>query len=443
MPIRREFRTISRLAAPVVLTQVGSMMLGVVDLLMLGHYNKEALAGSALARVWLFGTLIIAQGVLLGLDPMISQGHGAGDRRRIGEALQSGVLLALLLTVPLTIGWSFTATCLRGLGVEDRLADLGHQYALARIPGISAYLLFGVLRSWLQGRGIMRPAMWIVFAANGLNVLFNWVLIYGEWGFPELGIRGAGLATTLTQGFMVLALLLVVRIFRLHEGAWHGWSKAAWQRMREVLRHGLPVGVQLGVEIWAFQIATLMAAEFGTDAVAAHAIALNLASISFMVPLGISIGVSARVGNLVGALRPADAQRSANIAIVMGAGVMAVAAAIFVLGRDALPRLYNGDPVVVALTAAILPIAAAFQLFDGVQVVAGGVLRGMGRTRPLAVIHFIAFYMIGLPVAWLLAFRAEWGVTGVWWGLCLGLASVAVGLVLWVLRRGPATLTTV
>ena len=212
--------------------------------------------------------------------------------------------------------------------------------------------------------------------------------------------------------------------------------------LREIFSLGLPVGVQLGLEMWAFQLATLFAGWLGEKQLAAHVVALNLASMSFMVPLGISMAAVTRVGNLLGAGRPEAAQRAAWVALAMGSGVMCVAAASFVLLRGWLPRGYTADLAVLAVTATLLPIAGAFQLFDGTQVVGGGILRGMGRTRPAAVFNLLGYYGLGLPVAYYLAFEAGMGVTGIWWGLTLGLMVVAVSLVLWVGVRGPASMRT-
>lgn len=440
MSLLDEYKIIRKLAIPVVATQLAAMMLGIVDTMMLGHFSTEALAASSVARVWVFGTVIIVQGLLLGLDPLISQAHGRGDREGLSNAFQGGLLLALALSIPLGIAWLYTADVLSALGVDADRSAMAGEYAIAQIPGIPFYLLFAVQRSWLQGRGIMQPAMWIVLFANVFNVIANWALVFGHLGLEPRGVTGAGYATALTQLFMGLGLVFFVIKFRLYANAWGPWTRRAWSEIRSVIRYGLPIGIQFGLEVWAFKIATLMSDSLGTNELAGHTIVLSLASVTFMVPMGISIGASTRIGNLVGAGEFQRAQVSTRATLYMGAVVMLVAAMILTLGRDYLPRLFNDDPGVLAAAATILPIAAAFQLFDGVQVVASGVLRGMGRTRILAVAHFIAFYILGLPLAAYLAFQRDWGLAGVWWGLCLGLGIVAVGLVRWVSSRGPASM---
>jgi len=279
-----------------------------------------------------------------------------------------------------------------------------------------------------------------VIIANGVNAFANWVLIFGKFGFPALGVVGAGVATTLT-GFFQLALLAGwIRYGNLYRDAWTGWSRRAWApgRLAEVVRFGLPVGIQISLEMWAFMAATLLAGRLGAVELAAHTIVINIASVSFMVPLGISFGAVTRVGNLIGARRSREAQRAAWVALAMGGGVMLLFAVLFILGRHRLPSLYAVDPAVLSLAAVLLPVAAAFQLFDGIQVVGSGILRGMGKTRPVAVFNLAGYYVLALPLAIWLAFPMKRGVPGIWWGLCLGLGTVAVLVVAYIAARGPA-----
>ncbi len=439
-PTRRELRRLIRLAGPVVITQVTSMLMGVVDILMVGHVGVNSLGGASLGRLWVFGTLLLGMGVVFGIDPLITQAHGRRDSRGLGIAAQRGAVLALLLGLPLAVAWLYTGKVLRLLGQDPVLAELAQDYVLVQIPSLPAVLLFTVLRQYLQGRGIMRPAMWTAILANLVNVALNWVLIFGHLGAPAMGLVGAGIATTITRWIMFAVLTAITLRYRLYAGGWVPWSREAVRLngLREILHMGFPVGLQMGLEVWAFEIATLMAGGLGAVPLAAHTIALNLASLSFMVPLGISQAAVTRVGNLIGEGRPRDAQLASWVAMGMGAGVMTVSAVAFVILRGTLVRIYTPEPAVIAAGAAILPIAAAFQIFDGTQVVGSGVLRGMGRTRPAAGFNLIGYYGLALPLAWWLAIRQGLGLPGIWWGLCLGLATVAGLLVLFIARRGPA-----
>jgi MATE family multidrug resistance protein len=435
-----EARRLLALATPVIITQLGMMMMGVVDVIMVGRVGVDALDGASLGRVWVFGTLLFGMGIVMGIDPIVAQAHGSRNTVRLSLALQQGLIIAALATVPVALCWIFTEEGLLALGQDPLHSRLAESYALVQLPSIPVFLGYSVLRQYLQGRGIVRPAMWIALLANGVNVFLNWIFIYGHLGAPALGVTGAGLATALTRGFMLLSLVGMVLRGRLYEGAWHGWTREALGRkgLAEVWHFGLPVGLQLGFEIWAFDLATLFAGRLGKVELAAHVIALNLASLCYMVPLGVSMAAVTRVGNLIGEGKRRAAQDAAWTAMVMGAGFMALSAILIAVFREAIPRIYSSDAAVIAAAAAVLPIAAAFQVFDGTQAVGMGILRSMGRTRPAAVFNFIGYYVLALPLAWWLGFSLKQGLPGIWWGLSLGLAVIAIALVVWVWRRGPA-----
>jgi len=438
-PIRTEMRRLVALALPVAATQVSTMMLGVVDTLMVGRVSVSALAAASIGNVWIFGTLQLGVGILYGLDPIVAQAHGAGHGERSGLALQRGLVLAVYLSVPLAALWLWGDAFLRAMGQDPILARDAQRFIAVQIPSIPFFLGFSALRQYLQGREIVRPAMWVILTANFLNAGLDWILIYGHLGIPPLGLVGAGIATAATRTLCFAALVALVRGLDLHRGAWLPWSRSALdpRGLREILALGLPVGLQTSFEFWAFSGATLIAGLLGATALAAHTITLNMAALAFMIPLGISLAAVTRVGNLVGAQRAEDAQRAAWVALALGAGVMSASAVLFVVFRNELPRLYSPDAAVVALCASILPIAGAFQIFDGTQVVGCGVLRGMGRTRPAALFNLISYWLLGIPLGAWLGLRAGWGLAGIWWGLCIGLAAVAALLVAFIRFRGP------
>lgn len=436
---RVELRRLFDLSVPVVVAQLATMMLSVVDTLMVGNVGVGALAAASLGHVWTFGTMIFAMGVIYGIDPLISQGHGARDARRQGLALQRGIVVGLMISVPIGALWALTGPAMELLGQDPELAALAQSYVELQIPALPFFMVFTALRQYLQGRGIVRPAMIVAIAANGFNVVANWSLIYGVGSFDGLGIVGAGIATALTRVVMMAALVLFVVRGRLFEGAWIPWSREAFARrgVLEILSLGWPVGLQMSFEIWAFHAATLIAGRLGEAELAAHTIVLNVASVSFMVPMGIGMAAVTRVGNHLGAGRPRAAQRAAWVAVISGAGVMTVSAILFVVLRHQIPILYTPNEVVRALAATVFPIAAAFQLFDGIQVVGSGVLRGMGSTRPAALFNLVGYYVLALPLAAWMTLRADLGLEGIWWGLAVGLASVAMMLVAWIQWRGP------
>jgi MATE family multidrug resistance protein len=437
--LRAEMRKLASLALPVMGAQVGVMAMGTVDTLMVARISTDALAAAAIANAWVYGSLLFGQGVIHGIDPVITQAHGAGHGDRVARTFQRGLVLAVATSIPICVAWLFTGPAMLAMGQEPRLAALAHRYTVVQIPTVVFFLAFAALRQYLQGREFVRPAMWVILIANFFNAGANWVLIFGELGFPALGLEGAGIATALSRVFMVALLVFWVWRFRLYEGAWVPWGRHAFEAgaLRQLLGLGLPVAIQMSLEIWAFSGSTLLAGRLGAVAVATHTVVLNMAALAFMMPLGVSQGAVTRVGNLLGAGEPRRAQRASWVAIGMGAGVMTISAVSFVLGRHWLPALYTPDTAVVAAAATILPIAGAFQLFDGIQVVGCGVLRGMGRTRPAAWFNLIAYWVLALPLGAFLVLRLGWGLEGIWWALCAGLAVVAFLLVLWIHFRGP------
>ena len=438
-PLRAEVRKMLALGLPVAGTQVSTMLIGVVDAVMVGHVGVEAMGAAALANVWIWATFMFAQGVLMGLDPIVAQAHGAGDGQRAGRALHSGVAMALLLSAALSLLWLATEWVLLLSGQDPALARQAHAYTIVQIPSIPFFLVYTALRQYLQGREYVRPALFVIVGANLLNVLFAWALIFGHLGSPALGLVGAGIAACLTRVVSGVGLVALVAGLGLHRGAWVpvGRDSLRASGLREVASFGVPVAIQVSLEAWAFSGAALLVGHLGATALAAHTIALNLASLSFMMPLGIAQGAATRVGNLLGAGQPAAAQRAAWVSLALGAGVMGLAAVAFVGLREWLPRLYTPDAAVVAACAAILPIGAAFQIFDGTQVVGCGILRGMGRVRPAVAFNLIGYWLLGLPIGGWLALRGGYGLAGLWWGLALGLAVVATALVVFVALRGP------
>jgi MATE family multidrug resistance protein len=438
-PWRDELRRLMALSLPVMGAQVGGMLMGTVDTLMLGRVGVEALAAAAIGNAWIFALILFGQGLVHGIDPLVTQAHGAGRGETVALTAQRGAVLALLVSVPLCLLGLFTEDALVLLGQAPGLSADAHAYTLVQLPSIPLFMLFVTLRQYLQGREIVRPTLWVIIVANLFNALANYLLIFGAGPIPALGLVGAGYATAATRGFMLVALVAWVRHFRLHVGAWIPLSARAFEsaEIARLFRLGLPVALQMSFEIWAFSAATLIAGRLSPVELAAHTIVLNMAALAFMAPLGISQGTVTRIGNLLGAGRPHDAQRAAWVAFAAGGGVMTLSATAFVLLRDQLPALYTADAAVIAAGATILPIAGAFQIFDGIQVVGSGILRGMGRTRPAAVFNLLAYWLIGLPLGGWLALSGGWGLPGLWWGLCLGLATVALSLLAWVRYRGP------
>jgi MATE family multidrug resistance protein len=431
-----ELRAVTRLSAPVVLTQLGLMMTNIVDTMMVGHLGVTELAASALGNMWQWTFMSFGFGLVMGIDPLVSQAHGRGDGNGVALAYQRGVILATLVSVPIVLAMVYTREGLILLGQDPRTAALAGQYNLWKLPTVPCFLLYTALKQYLQGRTIMAPATWVMWLGNVAHVIVNYLLIFGHFGAPRLGLVGAAIANSTTTFLLAVGLVVWVRAFRLDAGARRPWDAQSFapSAVVRVARLGLPVGGQVCLEANAFSIAALMAGWLGTISVASHQVALSLAALAFMVPIGISQGAATRVGNLVGAGDATGMRYAVRASLALGIGAMTVSAAAFVVFRTALPKLFTPDAAVIALSATILPVAAAFQLSDGAQGVAGGVLRGLGRPDATAVVHLFGFYAVALPAAYVFGIRGGAGLFGVWMALAAGLTVVAALLLVWVAR---------
>lgn len=437
--LKREAVAVVRLATPVVLVQIGMMLMGTVDAMMLGRYSERALAAGALGNSVSFGLIVFPMGILMALDPLVAQAFGAGSHERISRHLKQGLLLAAMLAVPLSAVMLRTEGALLLTGQRPEVAAGSAAYIRVIAVGNLPFLLFVAVRQTLQAMSLIRPAAIAIVVANGVNVIANYTLIFGHFGFPELGVVGSSWATSLSRWVMLLALVAaswtVIRPYLA--GSWRELMRL--RALFQPLKIGLPIGIQVSFEMWLFMAVALMMGNLGARELAAHQIALTLSALSFMVPLGISGAAATRVGNAIGRGDLAGARRSAAVCLALGAGMMSLSALTFIGAPYHLSRLFTAEAGVIAIAVVLLPVAAAFQVFDGLQVVAIGALRGSADTRVPAAIALIGYWGLGLPLGAFFAFRTEMGPQGPWWGLTVGLGSVAILVVarLWVRLSAP------
>ncbi|GJG85401.1 hypothetical protein tb265_05820 [Gemmatimonadetes bacterium T265] len=434
-----ELRAMLRLALPVTAVQVGLMLMGVVDTMMVGHLSPAALAAAALGSLYFYNVTAFGQGVLFALDPLVAQAVGAGDAPAAARAVQRGVVLAVLLSAPLALALLPAAGVLAAFGQPPEVVPTAAAFVRAQVAGVLPFLGFVVLRQTLQAHGHTRAIVAAIVVGNVANAALNWVLIYGRLGAPALGAVGSAWASTASRWLMVGALYAAARgelrpVLR-------PWRPGAWRAaaLAPALRLGLPLGVQQALEYGAFGAVGLLMGRLGTVPMAGHQATLNLASLTFMVPLGISAAAAVRVGRAVGAGDAGAARRAAQAATAVGVGFMAASACVLLAAPRALAGLYTDDAGVLALAAALIPIAGVFQVFDGLQVVSLGVLRGLGDTRVPAAVNVVGFWLFGIPLGAWLGLRAGAGPRGLWWGLVAGLAAVGGVLALRVRARlaGP------
>ncbi len=428
-----------RLSIPTIVGQLGQVMLGVIDATFAGRLSVHALDAVTLGNAWQMGTMMPLAGVVIGFGPLVSQAHGAGRGDEVARALQRALVIAGVLSLAVMMSWLYTAEGLALLGQDPEISRVAAEYVRAQLFGAPCYLLYSALSTYLSSRGIARIGIIAMVIANLFNAFATWALMFGHLGFPALGVRGAAFATGSTDLLLLCVTALLLVRYRLHRDARTSWTRGVLTG--EVLARqfalGVPSGITLALELWAFQLGTILAGRIDSVALGAHAIALNLASLSFIVPLGFSIGTSTHVGQLIGAGEQERAQRAALVALKLLAGYALFAGGLFVLAREHLPWLYSRDPAVVRAVASVLPIAGAFQLFDGLQAAGSGILRGMGKPQVTALFNLVGYFAIGIPLASYLGLHTSLGLRGIWIGYAVGLFVVATGLVGSVLRHGP------
>ncbi len=424
------------LAWPLVVAEVGWMAMGIIDTIMVGRLPSSAVAiGAVSLGSILFSTCSIFGGcLLLGLDTVVSQAYGAGRVSDCHRSLYSALYLCAPLAPALMAVTAAVAAGFPYFGVNPELLPQATRYIRILNWGTLPLLLYFAFRRYLQGIGVVKPVMFTLISANVINLFGNWILIYGHLGFPAMGTDGSAWATFAARVYMVAVLVLTALYYdrARRSGLFQVPRAPDWARLARLLRLGLPAATQVTLEIGVFALATTLIARLDAASLAGHQIALNLASLTFMVPLGISSAAAVRVGHLIGAGDPAGAGRAGWSALACGFAFMGSAAIVFLTIPARIARLYTSDPAVVRVTVTLLAIAAAFQLFDGCQVVAAGALRGTGNTRTPMLCNLVFYWFVGLPLGVLLCFRFGYGAAGIWAGLCCGLILIgSVLLLVW------------
>lgn len=432
---RAEVVELLRLAVPTVAVQVGWMSMGVVDTIVVGHVSAGAMAAVALGNLLFLAISIFGMGVLTGLDPVISQAVGARDEPAVGRGVQRGLILVLALTVLSTVAIAPVRPLLDSLRQPPEIVPTVVAYMKVAAGGFLPFYATILVRVFLQATGRVGPMVWATLAANLLNLVLNWVFVFGHLGAPALGAVGSSWATTLSR--WALALFMVAFAWRQLRPRLRPLlpDVFGFRPLLRVLALGAPIGIQYELELGIFSVVGLMMGRLGAIPMAANQVALNLASITFMVPLGVSIAASVLVGQAIGRGDMPEARRAALASLACGMGFMALSAVVMLTIPGMLARVYTTDVAVAALGASLIPIAGVFQVFDGMQVVSIGVLRGTGDTRTPMIVNVLGYWVIALPLsAWLGLYTAA-GPQGMWWGLVVGLVVVAIVLSLRVRAR--------
>jgi len=427
MAVSKEIKTTFLLAYPVVLSQLGQVGVGVADSMMVGRLGALELAASSLANSIFFVVLMFGIGISMGLTPLVSKAYGKGKSNQISRLFSNSLFINFLTSLALFGLILLFSQNLSILNQTEEVEVLALPFLLIITASLIPLMVFQTFKQFVEGLSQTKQAMFITIAANLVNVFLNWLLIWGHWGFPELGFLGAAWATLISRILMMVLMGAYVlsskryvdfglRILRF---------KPNWTLCQRILKIGIPTGFQFIFEVSAFSAAAIMMGWISVNALAGHQIAINLASISYMMATGVATAGMIRVSHYIGKEDYKGMREAGMVAFGLVATFMFVCALLFFVLRFLLPTLYIDDPQVISLAASLLVLAGLFQLSDGIQVVGLGVLRGLEDVKVPTVVTFLAYWGLGLPLGYFLAFTMGFAEKGIWIGLLIGLTLTA------------------
>ncbi len=420
------------LAYPVMLSQLGHVAMGITDNIMVGHVGAGSLAAAPLANVVFNFILLFGIGVSYAITPLVASAQGENNTIRISETLRHGLMINLANSVFLVMVVLAAKNLLYHIGQPEEVVILAGPYLSIITYSIIPTLIFQTFRQFSEGLSHTRVAMTVMMVSNVLHVGLNYIFIYGHWGLPAMGLVGAGWATLISRTFMAVSIagyIYYARAFGNFREGFHfrDYSKVLFVTLLHI---GIPAGVQFIFEVAAFDFSAVMMGWLGTKTLAAHQIAINLATISYMATSGLAAAATIRVSHELGKRDFKTLRTAAYTLLLMALAFMTLWGFLFVLGRNFLPALYIDDPEVVRIAGPLIVIAGLFQLSDGTQVVCVGALRGLRDVRVPSFFIFIAYWIIGLPLGYTLGFRAGYGAIGIWSGLLIGLTLTATAMFL-------------
>ncbi|KAN0016138.1 hypothetical protein ACTFIU_006093 [Dictyostelium citrinum] len=408
-----------------------------VNMMFAGRLGKDELAAVSLGNTWVFCTSAFVIGTFNAMDTYISQAFGAKNYKLIGSTIQRATTTAIIFSFFITIIWFVTEPILILIHQDPDVSKLAQRYILGMIPGLWFSGALSILQKYLQGQGIMNPSIVCGIILNISNAIFNFILVHGLTDSGGIGVLGSSISTSISKGIATFLLILWIYKFKLHKNTWFGFSipeLIGWPGLKDYLRLAIPAGFQMLLEGTAFELLTILSGTFGSVSLDGHSIAMNFTLLTFMLPFSISIALSVRIGQLLGSKDAKKAKSATNIGFCLTMSIMVLISMTQFLTRHLIGSLYTDEVEVQQLVARILPISALFQFFDGFQTTCQGIIRGTGKNKIGALVNFGGFYLIGVPFSCIFGFALHKEVIGLWWGLCLGLGSVAVILGFVILR---------
>ncbi len=430
MDLKTHIKETVKLAVPISLGQFGHILMGIVDSIMVGKVGYAPLAAASLVNGLFFLVLVIGIGLSFAATPLIAIAKGENKDEECGKILNHSIVANLLFSVIIFILIFLLSFLIPNLNQPKEVVELAIPYLQILSLSIFPFIIFQSYRQFLEGLSLPNPPMVIALSANILNAFLNWIFIYGNFGFEAMGLFGAGIATTITRYIMAASLM----IYTINYQKVNSYSPQLkfkpldLKLIKKIYRIGLPSGFQYFFEVACFSFATIMVGWIGSKQQAAHQIALNLASATYMVMLGISAAGTIRVGGAFGRKEQKEIRLAGFTALGMSSLLMLFFAIVMILLRDILPTFYNNDPEVISYASTLLIIAGMFQIFDGLQATGVGILRGLTDVKIPLYVSLLSYWVIAIPIAYILGFIFDYGVYGIWFGLLLGLASVGITL---------------
>tara|TARA_R110002050_G_scaffold135508_4_gene258240 strand:+ start:32932 stop:34266 length:1335 start_codon:yes stop_codon:yes gene_type:complete len=416
------------LAFPVILSQIGQVTVSLVDNMMVGHVGTVELAAAAFSINIFHIGMLLGIGITMGLTPLVGHVYSQKKEQQVGEYLKNGLFVHGVATLVIGVIMAFISLFLNRMGQPEEVVKQAVPYYLLLVTSLFPMLLFYSFKQFLEGVGNTKIAMYITLTSNLVNIILNYLLIYGKFGFPEWGLNGAGIATLISRIIMPVMLIPFVlknkqykREFRI---AYH--ARIQLKLLKEVFAVGFPIGLQIIVEVSTFSFGAIMMGWISKEALAAHQVAIGLASFTYMISLGLGAGTTILVSHSRGFDDPLKMRRSIYASFHLVVLFMSVMGVLFVLLRHQLPFLFTEDPEVILIAANLLIVAALFQIFDGIQVILLASLRGLSDVKHPMFMAFISYMVLGLPISYLFGIVLGFGAIGVWIGFLSGLAFAAL-----------------
>lgn len=419
------------LAIPVILSQVGQVFVQLVDNAMVGQLGADPLAAVSFGGAVFFVVFIFCNGMALGLTPLVGEMYAKGNHRISSTYFQNSITLYAIIGVLAFVLLSVTGNFLHLMGQEPQVTELARPYFQYITWSIIPFMIFAAFKQFLEGIGNTKIAMMIVLTSNVINVLFNYLLIYGHWGFEPMGAAGAGLATLISRvctPIFIIVYFLNKDTFKRYFSLF-SWENINFEWIRSLVRVGFPIAMQLLMEGGVFALISIMMGWLGSKQLAANQIALSMANFAFMIVLGLGAATTIRVSHALGRQDFVGLKQIVKVSYHIGLIYNFLTAAIFIVFKDALPLIFSSDPMVVDIASKLMICVAVWQISDGIQVVTLGVLRGIKDVKSGMVVAFISYILITLPIGYLCAFVFDFGAVGLWFGFILGLGIAALLLI--------------